>query len=312
MKKFAFKLLLFLAIFLILDKLFIIVANLSADAEVDKRLEYLVKGDINKDIVILGSSRGSRDIIAENIENETGYSTYNLCYPGADLEFQEFILKTLLKFNKLPKILVLDVADSIEFKIDAPMEFRSDRLYPLVRYPWIRQELINQGKMDKFFSKFLILSRLNIANFDLRKKVFTPLDTLMNCGSMPVSWQRQGMNWDYLAVERQYSTKDEINKYIRAYKEINKICSLNKITLVAVFPPLYRIHRKSFENRIRQFSEANVLFYIYNTDNPIYRNKDYFYDRGHLKKNGAIVYTDELAVYLKDLIKRNSISFNKP
>ena len=39
MKKFALKLLLFAAVFLLYDKLFIIVEKRSAEAEVDKRLE---------------------------------------------------------------------------------------------------------------------------------------------------------------------------------------------------------------------------------------------------------------------------------
>ena len=61
MKKFAAKLLLFAVIFLIYDKLFIIVVNRSAETEVDKRLEYLVNGDINKDIIVIGSSKSNED-----------------------------------------------------------------------------------------------------------------------------------------------------------------------------------------------------------------------------------------------------------
>ena len=85
MVRFAKKLLLFAAIFLIFDKLFLIVANKSAEAEIDKRLEYLVNGQINKDIVVIGSSRGARDIIAGQIEEKTGLSAYNMCYPGSNV-----------------------------------------------------------------------------------------------------------------------------------------------------------------------------------------------------------------------------------
>jgi hypothetical protein len=37
-------------------------------------------GKINKDIIFNGSSRGARDIIASQIERETGQTAYNLSY----------------------------------------------------------------------------------------------------------------------------------------------------------------------------------------------------------------------------------------
>lgn len=305
MKKFAFKLLLFASLFLMYDKLFIIVANRSAEAEVDKSLEYLVKGEINKDIIMIGSSRGSRAIIAEQIEKKTGFSAYNLCYPGSTVEFHEFILRTLLKFNDPPKLIFFVIDDDIYFLHDEARTiiFRKDRLYPLVKYPYIREELINQGEKDKFLSKFLILHQLNKANFDIRKKRFTPIDTIMNCGSMPITWQKKGIDWQNGTDERVYTRDNEVAEKVDAYREIIKTCNLNNIELVIVFPPLHRTHSISFENRMRELSDDKVHFYIYNTENQIYRNKDYFHDRGHLMRKGAEIFTSELVDYLNDSFK---------
>jgi hypothetical protein len=303
MIKFAAKLLLFAGIFLIYDKIFFIVADRSAETEVDKRLEYLIKGKINKDIIITGSSGGSRDILAELIEDATCLSTYNLCYPGSNVEFHEFILRTLVKFNEPPKIVLLTVDDDAELLDNKTITFRKDRLYPLVKYPYIRKELINRGDKDKFFSKFLILHQLNKANFDLKKKVFSPLDTIMRCGSMPISWQRKGITWHYIADERVYTADNEVIEKVRAYKEIIKTCKSNNIRLVIVFPPNYQTHSKSFENRIKELTDGQVYYYIYDTENPIYRNKDYFYDESHLMKNGAIVFTNEIIQFLNDLFE---------
>ena len=302
MMKFAAKLLLFAVIFLIYDKIFIIVANRSAEVEVDKRLEYLVKGEINKDIIVIGSSRGARDIVAEQIENETGFSAYNLCYPGSNLEFHAFILRTLVEFNDLPQVVLLVVDDDTEFLYDSTITFRKDRLYPLVKYPYIREELANLGDKDKYLSKFLILHQLNKANFDIRKKVFTPLDTIMNCGSMPISWQAKAKDRYFIADEREYNPDNEVIEYVNSYKEIIKTCSLNKIRLVVVFPPLSRSHSKSFENRIKELSDGDIHFYIYNTENQIYRNKDYYQNGGHLMRKGAVVFTDEIILFLNEFL----------
>jgi hypothetical protein len=301
MMKLAAKLLLFAAIFFIYDKIFLIVANLSAENECDKRLEYVIKSEINKDIIIAGSSRGARDVIAGRIEDRTGLSTYNLCYPGSNVEFHSFILRTLVKFNKSPRIVLLVVDDNSEFKLKEKVAFRKDRLYPLVKYSYIRQELIDIGIKDKYLSKFFVLHQLNMYNFDLRKKRFSSLDTIKNCGSMPISWQRKNRDWNYVSGDRIYLEDNEIIEKINAYKEIIETCKSNDIVLVVVFPPNFQTHSKSFENRIRQLSGTDVIYYIYDNKNPIYTDKNYFYDEEHLKLNGAIVFTDELINFLNKL-----------
>ena len=311
MWKLVTRLLLFAGIFLIYDKIFIIVENRSAETEIDKRLEYLINGGINKDIIITGSSRGSRDIIAGQIEKETGLSAYNLCYPGSNVEFHEFILRTLIKFNAPPKFILLVVDDYTELFYDEITTYRKDRLYPLVKYSYIRQELINLGDKDKFLSIFFILHRLNKYNFDLSKKKFSPQDTIIDCGTMPISWQRKGRKWHYITGERTYPEDNEVIEKICAYNEIIKLCKSKNIRLVIVFPPNYQVHSKSFENRIKQLSGDNAYFYISNTENPIYRNKDYFYDESHLMKNGAIIFTDEIILFLNDLLE-NEIKIHNP
>ena len=81
----------------------------------DKRLEELIKGEINKDIIVLGSSRGSGNILAGQLEKETGLESYNLSYQGSNINFHNFILNTLLKFNKKPKYVMLTIDNSSEF-----------------------------------------------------------------------------------------------------------------------------------------------------------------------------------------------------
>jgi hypothetical protein len=305
MKKFAISLIIFTFLFLAYDKLFIPVAGLSADAEIDKRLEYLIKGEINKDIVIIGSSTGSRDIIAGQIEDSTGLSVYNLCYPGSNVEFHEFIFRTLITFNKPPRLLLLVVDDDKELLYDETTTFRNDRLYPLVKYYYIRQELINRGEKDKFFSKFLVLHQLNKANFDLRKKRFTPLDTILDCGSMPISGQRKGREWKYDSDEKIYNMENELPPKVTAFKEIIETCYDLNIEILIIFPPLYKIPDMSFVSRIKELSGSGAYFYIYNTDDPVYKDKSYFYDESHLIRKAAVKLTNEIIFCLDSLSKDN-------
>jgi len=302
MKKFALRLLLFAAIFLIYDKLFIIVARRSAEAEVDKRLEYLVKGEINKDIIIAGSSTGSRDIIAKKVEKETGYSIYNLCFPGSGVEFHEFVMNTLLKFNEAPKLVLLMVDDDIELVHHAPLIFRKDRLYPLVQYPPIWKELARQENTAPYLSSFIMLQRLSKYNFDLRAKSFSPMDTVFACGSMPVSSKTDDRVLEYNADERNYTTDKELPEKVAAFEGIIETCQANNIRLVLVFPPIFSTHSESFEKRIRQLAGDRVAYYVYNRENLIYRDEDYFNDETHLMRDGALVFTDEIIQYLESEI----------
>ncbi len=302
MRKFAIKLLLFVVIFLIFDKMFIIVAHFSAEAEVDKRLEYLVNGEVNKDIIIIGSSTGSRDILASRIEDATGLSTYNLCYPGSTVEFHEFILRTLVKFNELPEIVMLVVDDDIEFLDHKPNTFRKDRLYPLVKYQYIWEELSKREDRDKLFSNFIVLNRLNKYNFDLRKKRFRAIDTIQDCGSMPIVWKPDNMHIEYDPNEKPYAISEELPEKVEAYKSLIETCKINNINLIVVFPPIYKTFSGSFEKRIRQLGGEGVFYYLYNKENPVYLNEDNYFDKHHLMKNAAIEFTGELIIYLNDLL----------
>lgn len=85
MKKFILNLFIFGAIFFLFDKIFLLLIGYVPRLEVDKRLEDLMNGNINKELVVLGSSRGARNVIAGQIEEKTGISSFNLSYPGGDI-----------------------------------------------------------------------------------------------------------------------------------------------------------------------------------------------------------------------------------
>lgn len=298
MTRLLLKLFLFAGLFLVFDKLFIIVANRSAESEVDRRLEYLVNGEINTNIFILGSSRGARGIIAEQIKIKTGCSAYNLCYPGSNVVFHEFLLRTLIKFNDKPEMILLVVDDDTEFKYNSTIIFRKDRLYPLVKYRPIWTELADCEGRSLIFPSMLVLDRLNKYNFDLRQKGFTSLDTINNCGSMPLSWQSRERDWNIDFGERLYSKDNELKEYIDAYKQIINICSINEIKLVIVFPPLLKTHSETFEERIKRLGSPNTDYLIYESSNPAYRNEDLFHDVGHVMREGAEIFTDEIIDYI--------------
>jgi len=229
--------------------------------------------------------------------------TFNLCYPGSDIEFHEFIIRTLLEFNEPPRLIMLVVDDDTEFTTVESVNFRNDRLYPLVKYSYITRELINKGEKDKLLSNILVLHRLNLYNFDVRRKTFSPLDTIMACGSMPISFQREGIDWTYITDVGYYDAGIEDPPKVNAFRKIINMCYENDVQLMVVFPPRYKSHNKSFEKRIRSLSGSGVNLFIYDTLNLLYRDKNYYSDDSHLKRNGAEIFTNELIYYLGSIHK---------
>ena len=114
MKKFLIQILLFSFTFFLFEKVFYVSLYVSPKLEIDKRLEYIINGNMNKDLIVLGSSRGARNIIASQIEDSLNISSYNLSYPGSDIEFHKFLLQSLIKYNEKPKIVLLVVDDNAE------------------------------------------------------------------------------------------------------------------------------------------------------------------------------------------------------
>jgi len=70
---------------------------------------------------------------------------------------------------------------------------------------------------------------------------------------------------------------------------------------VIAFPPNYQVPSQAFENRIRQLSRDYAHFCHYDAENPIYKDKDNFYDTEHLMRETAGIYTGEVIDFLRTL-----------
>ena len=297
MKKFLQRLVLFGLVFFVLDKLFYVFLYMAPNLEVDKRLELLLNGKINKEVIVMGSSRGAYNVIASQIEKETGKSAYNISYAGSTIQFHTFLLKTLLKYNKRPSIIVLSLDNPHELLFDKTLNFRLDRLYPLEKYNYINQELINQNDKNRL-SWFLCLARLNKSSFTFTKKKRALESPLLACGSMPFleGFSKKKLFFD--EKEKLYLASEELGDKRKAFLEFQYICNINKIRLIYCFAPNFRVYNSALEKRIKSIMIPENRIFIYDTTNQKYKNKDYFHDDSHLNIRGAKLFTTELSNFI--------------
>lgn len=302
MKKFLITGILFFMIFFIVEKSANYFLYTAPQKEQDKRLEQLLNGNINKDLVVIGSSIGASDILTKQIQMQTGYSSFNLSYPGSNILFQEFILKTLLKFNEKPKMVIMAIDNPSEFIDTETLTFRLDKLYPLSKYNYINEALIKHNEKNSL-SKIFCLARLNKSNIKFKsveKSSFNPID---NFGSMPFIKRKSNFEIPFSDSIQTYNPQNESVEKLKSFYKIQDICKRYNIQLIFVFCPYYGSFNSSFKNRFQQLSKSENSVFVYDTLNPIYKNEDYYYDVSHLMKNGAEVFTSEISSFInKNLI----------
>ncbi len=303
MTKFFKTLILFFILFFIVDKLFYFKLNKLPNQENDKRLELLINGEINKEIIILGSSRAQNNIFAYLIEKKTNMSCFNLGYQGSNLDFQLFVLKTLLKYNAKPKHLLLVLDDEKELYNDKSLNFRFDRLFPLVKYNYYYQELIER-KQISLFANFFYSARLNKNSFKFLRS-FDHIDKLLPCGSASLDTISPNPNFNFIK-NKNYDEKQELPEKLIQFQEIQQICKNKGIKLTYIFPPNFKYLNKQFENRIDKLKFSTTNKYVYNKNDKRYLEKPYFYNESHLNDRGAKVFTNEIAEFLNKNHEKSS------
>ncbi|WP_417557628.1 hypothetical protein [Mesoflavibacter zeaxanthinifaciens] len=297
MKRFLLHIAVFVLLFLIIDQIFYVFIAHAPKKEDDQRLQYVLDGQMNKDVIVLGSSRGANNIIAKQLENSTGLATYNLSYRGSNIEFQEFLLKTLLKYNQPPKYLCLVIDNSLEFKTVATLNFRYDRLFPLKNYAYINDYLVSHRKQN-VLSKYLNLARVKRKDFIWSPKPVLPINVLTSHGAK-INILDADSTLVYKRDIKTYDTAEEEQVKLNAFKSIQQICETKDIHLIYVFPPNFVVFNTSFYKRFKALDVDVNNVMIYNQKEMKYQDYKYFRDESHLNKFGAEVFTKELSDFIK-------------
>lgn len=299
MKKFLLQLLCFGVLFLAIDRTLIVLRNYVPRLEVDQRLEQLLQKKLKADVFVFGSSRGARDVIASQLGDSLQQKVYNLSYPGGDIEFQYFVLQQLLKYQK-PKAILLVMDENTEVGASENVRYRLDRLYPLVKYPAVREELIRKGEKNKYVSELFILHQLNKSNFDLRHRKPSPLDTPLACGSMPIITQMPGFTKKFNTAIPDYDAQKEFASKRYYFNQFLNACEKANTKVVLVFPPNFYAPSPAFYARMQQLANHRAYLMRYNSAYAHYLNSDLFTDKHHLRQSGAQLFTAELAGFIRE------------
>jgi len=300
MRKFLSQLILLFILLFCVDKIFYFMMQKLPELQYDRRLEYLIQGELSADIFIIGSSRAARDIDARLLEVLSGQPCYNLGYPGSNIEYHLFLLQQIIRQKELPDRILLVMDDSMQLIENNSINFRYDKLYPLIKYDFINQMVCKHHDKNLLLTNLFVSYRIT-ENFPINFFHQQPshLEMLDKNGSSLID--RKGKNWETMEYEvnDQYEPTQESTKLLNQFKSFLDICRVNTLELSLIFPPNYKNLNSVFVERITELSQDVADIYVYDKSRFEYSNKAYFYNQGHLNKKGAQVFTSELSTFLQ-------------
>lgn len=258
----------------------------------------LLDGQINSEVLILGSSRALVQFDCTVIEGMTRHSCFNLGLDGSMVNLQEPLFQTYLRYNKFPKT-VIQVVGLTDLTLGKPYR-------PYQYIPYLGEKVIYKNLVS-LYPDFVRFKHVPLYGFVIYKnKLLNPAIQ----GLLPTHLQRPRLSKrvkGFLAVDEQWNNDfDQFTKIypkgqnidiapqsVKALKSIIETCKKHNINVILVFPPAYYEAFDYIPNTrdvialYRDIStKYNIQFLDY-SQNPITRQKSYFYNTQHLNKTGA-------------------------
>lgn len=270
----------------------------------DQRIGKVLAGEIDHELIVLGSSRAARNLVAEEIEAGAGLTSYNLGAPGSNIDFHLQMLELLLSTAHIPRYLLLTV-DSTEVKDDPFINFRFDLLYPYSSDARICEILVARGQLNKQLSDLFFSYREKLGFIEVFRPyaLFSkPFDVIKADGSIPLpghSVVYEKMRYgDGLS---QYSMADESPRLKGEFAEFVHLCKKNNIQLVLIFSPNFSKPMAGLAERLQTLAGEEVLSLDYSS-RPEFFRKELFFDGAHLNSDGALLLSRMVGADLRKIV----------
>jgi hypothetical protein len=302
MLKLIIKGVLFVLVVLLVDKVFLPVKYLAPEYVEDKRLGKLFEGGIQKELIILGSSRGQASIASWTLQDSLGLSTYNLAFGGSDILWHLFALESLLEKSNPPKVIVEIMDDPFYLTQSLTNGFRLDLLYPLVKYPQALEVLIEREEKDWLLAKLLVTHQLSKSTYDFRTLPVAN-DTVVRFGAKPGRGKIKEEDKDFFRTETTYDVSEELLRKRQALEKFQAIAKRNNIQVFYAIPPSYKPLNQEFVRRMKRLIPAESALFVYDEGDTNYRKDSLFSDPVHMNVYGAEYFTKDLVRFMRPRLR---------
>jgi hypothetical protein len=290
----------------------------------------VVNGQVNAEVLVLGSSRAYVHFDPAIIARATGKSCYNIARDGTKPEFQLAFLQMYLRHNRPPEYLLLALdLTSLEkvsglpdpglylafldqSEIAAEMRQQGRRWLLYTRFPFVPLAQ-DQGHVN-FYHR--VRERATIEA--MRGLLGRPRPEFLQAGFMP-----HDLEWrpDFEQFKQQHpnGVRMSIDSHaIASVRSILELCRRLQIKLVMVYPPeeqesqTFCLNRAEVFRVFEQFArEFQMPFWDY-SNHPLCHQREFFYNSQHLNARGAAIFSEDFAKRLGDSIRPPAQTLPRP
>ena len=269
----------------------------------------IYEGKVNSDVVIYGSSTAWVHVNPQMLADSLHSSVYNLGMDGHNFWMQYQRHRSLLRYNKVPRIIIQTLDIFTLQKRDNL--YNADQFLP---YMFLNDDLqISTAKYEGYQPVDFALPLVRY--YGKRKAITTAMWlSISRSGESPnriAGFQSQNKAWtnDFTSAKLRmpaYEAKLDTASIHLFDRYLNE-CSERNIKMVFVYSPEYIDGQQFITNRAEvialyeAFSKRYAIpFYNY-SDDAITRDRSCYFNTLHLNKKGSTLFTSKLICDLKAL-----------
>lgn len=264
----------------------------------DTGRNYYICHQSQNDIIIFGSSRAMHYYDPIILRDSLGASCYNCAKDGNGIIMMYGLYKMITERYQ-PKVLIYDLCTGFDLlagdnnKFLGGLKYNYDcnhidsifwKVDPLERYKMVAQTY-------RYNSEFLQLMMDNIHPLRSDHNGYRPVDRTMTYDPK-IDNVLDTITYQY----------DELKMYYM--KRLIADCKARGTSLIFYISPMYKANSDRVYSPMIDYCERNNIPIInHYCDKKYVFNKTYFYDSFHMNREGATVYTKEVAAEVKKIIE---------
>ncbi len=272
--------------------------DLSYKKRVSNKFTRILKHDVDSEIMVFGSSIVYHQFDPGVILEETGYSAYNMGFPGMFFTQYNGLIKEYLTYQKHCKVIVIGC--DFDNLGKTGLVTRPDLFYAYLDNRNIYNALSDIEPKKTFHARYLPGYKLTLLN----KAFYTDILLARPLKDSLSGFEPLSINWESARDRKPFNARYDEGVFEQLKVTLEAISKQN-IKVVLVIPPVYQegyhlIQNADFiKSKYRSLVGMNVFFVDYTYDS-ICRNKENFHNFTHLNLNGANRFSHTFA---KDLLR---------
>ena len=270
--------------------------------------EQIVNGEINAELIIMGSSRGKVSYDPQILQDKLGLEAFNLSFDGAPQNLQLDKYNTYLAYNERPQILIQNI-DLAHFSTLSEIPFR-EQLLPVTRKSEIK------GILKKYDSEFSFWELHGVVKYAYDSRLFKRGLSYLLSGNTTHSHKRDFLGFypvdkkfteDKMNIKRLQELNDQPDDLID-YNGFNNTLSFIKnqsnagTKVILVWIPEHTRRRELtvvssevVKNKIIAFCKQTTNVDFIDLQNYSLKEDNHFYDTFHLNKEGSFIVSNMIA-----------------